>query len=443
VHHAPGNQKGLHCAVHDGGTPHAKRWAERESRKETEKRATELVMITLLPNHACLVTTPEVWMESAAVEQLARVAALPSCRRAVGMPDLHPGRGIPIGAAFLFDDRVWPDLVGSDAGCGVLLLIGTREGPRGDALERRVRRALEEPLLDGVDRDRLLAVAWTHGPRGLATMDGLPESLREIAARLGDDDGESAAIPDAPGAGVQLGSIGGGNHFAEVVCIERIFDRRFANDHGMHAGASAVLVHTGSRGLGATLAGTHAGISLMGEAIEPYLGRLRGAIRYARTNRLLVAWRIATAAGLGTASRIAAVIDVVHNDVSPHAAGFLHRKGAAPAALDELTIVLGSRGAPSFVLRGAGSVAHLASVAHGAGRRMGRAEARAKLRDRHPKSTLSRTAIGSRVLSDDPASMLEEHPDAYKPIDPVIQALESHGLASRVASLVPLVTVKR
>lgn len=399
-------------------------------------------MVSSLPNNACLVTTPDVWMDPVAIEQLARVALRPSCLRAVGMPDLHPGPGIPIGAAFLVDEHVWPDLVGGDAGCGVLLLVGTREGPRGDALERRLRRALDEPLLEGVDRDRLFATAWTRGPKGLATMPGVPDSLREIAGRLGDDDADSATIVDAPAAGAQLGTIGAGNHFAEVARIERVYDRRFASDRGIRAGVSAVLVHTGSRGLGAALAARYAGKCLAGESMALYLAELRGIVRYARTNRLLIAWRLAVAAGLGTSSRIASAIDVVHNDVSRLPGGFLHRKGAAPAALDEPTIVLGSRGAPSFLLRGAGSTAHLASVAHGAGRLMGRTEARAKLRDRHPRATLSRTAIGSRVLCDDPGLMLEEHPDVYKPIDPVISALEEHGLASRVASLVPLVTVK-
>ncbi len=44
----------------------------------------------------------DVWMEGKAPEQLGQVARLSGCEWAVGMPDLHPGRGIPIGAAFAF-----------------------------------------------------------------------------------------------------------------------------------------------------------------------------------------------------------------------------------------------------------------------------------------------------------------------------------------------------
>ena len=44
-----------------------------------------------------VLATPQVWMEGRALEQLTQVAHSPGCCCAVGMPDLHPGRGIPIG----------------------------------------------------------------------------------------------------------------------------------------------------------------------------------------------------------------------------------------------------------------------------------------------------------------------------------------------------------
>jgi release factor H-coupled RctB family protein len=92
------------------------------------------------------------------------------------------------------------------------------------------------------------------------------------------------------------------------------------------------------------------------------------------------------------------------------------------------------------VLLGTGAEASLASVAHGAGRRMGRSEAREKLSARY---TRRQAVQGGRVLCDDPALLFEEHPDAYKPIGPVIDALLAHGAARPVATLVPLLTVKR
>ncbi|MEQ1504951.1 MAG: RtcB family protein, partial [Myxococcota bacterium] len=92
---------------------------------------------------------PGVPIEPAAVDQLRRVGGMPGCVRAVGMPDLHPGPGIPIGAVVALRD-VHPTLVGSDAGCGVRLVVHERIKAHGDALERRIRAATDEPPLDGV-----------------------------------------------------------------------------------------------------------------------------------------------------------------------------------------------------------------------------------------------------------------------------------------------------
>ena len=399
-----------------------------------------------LPRHATVVADPTVWMETEAVEQLARVASLPGCVQAVGMPDLHPGRGIPIGAAFRFADRVLPDLVGGDAGCGVLMLVARRAGPRGDALERRVLAALETELLPEVSREELLHAAVTRGPRGLAEVEGVPGALAELAlslpAHASDGVGPGAWSPE-PWFGEQLGSVGGGNHFAEISRIDEVVDPVRAEAAGLAAEAQTILVHTGSRALGAALAARWVGQTLEGARIDEYLAELAVAIRYARTNRLLCAWRLLQAAGLGGRDRIATRVDIVHNGVEPCAEHtYLHRKGAAPAERDQTTVVLGSRGAPSWILAGLGNPGVACCVAHGAGRRMGRSEARAKLKEKYVRSALVRTALGSRVICADPALLYEEHPSAYKPIEPVVASLERAGAAVRVASLVPLVTVK-
>jgi release factor H-coupled RctB family protein len=106
-------------------------------------------------------------------------------------------------------------------------------------------------------------------------------------------------------------------------------------------------------------------------------------------------------------------------------------------------VVLGSRGARSYVMEGLGCEAALSSVAHGAGRRMTRSEATEKVRAKHTRASLVRTPLGGRVICDDPTLLYEEHPDAYKPVEPVIQALEQHGAARRIAALRPILTVKR
>ena len=262
-------------------------------------------------------------------------------------------------------------------------------------------------------------------------------------AQAARDQGPSGPVPSDPHFASQLGTIGGGNHFAEVSRVERVTDCAHAKSMHLSPDAQVVLVHSGSRGLGAHVASRWAGQTLEGDAIDRYLADLRGAIRYARTNRLLIAWRLLRAAGMSSPARVACHLDIVHNAVESGAPGtFLHRKGAAPAAAGQHTVVLGSRGAPSWVMRGQGNQACLCSVAHGAGRRLGRGDAYEKMRSKYAKSSLARSALGTRVLCDETRLMYEEHPDVYKPIEPVIASLEAARAASRVACLHPLVTVK-
>lgn len=393
-------------------------------------------------------------MESAAVDQLHRVAALPGCRCAVGMPDLHPGRGIPIGAVFAFEGVVRPALVGGDAGCGALVVPVLRPKHHGDALLRRVLAQWKAPLLPDVDPRALLRAAWTEGPEGLRALAGIPVSLLELldalAAQLGPDDAlpPSGALPPDEGYAQQLGSVGGGNHFAEISQVVTVAERETARALGLERERVAVLTHSGSRHLGNRIAARWQEAVLAHPAEQAaYLADLAGCCRYARTNRVLLAWRLLVALGATRATSLGRPFDLVHNGVTPESVAgerrFVHRKGCAPAALDQPTVVLGSRGTPSWVMRGLGEPAALASVAHGAGRRLSRADAVDKLKARYRRSQLTRTAGGGAVLCDEAELLYAEHPDAYKAIEPVVASLEAAGAARRVAALLPVINVKR
>jgi len=402
-----------------------------------------------LPAHARLVARSDVWMEGEGVDQLARVAALPGCVRAVGMPDLHAGRGIPVGAVFAFADRVRPELVGGDAGCGVRLASARAVKMSLDAIERRVQAALDDDPLDACDGAELFAAVWRGGARALAEVPGVPEALAELASVEPVDGLGPSGDPDAYRGGfeAQLGSVGGGNHFVEIARVSALPDPEGAAAVGLEKGGLAVLAHSGSRGLGGAVARRWSERELLGDAIAPYLADLAGACRFARANRFVLAYRLLRALGAARSGKIAGGFDVTHNDVVREvcagAPAWIHRKGAAPARGAEPTIVLGSRGAPSWVLRGTDCEGGLRSVAHGAGRRMGRSEARDKLKGRYTRAELSRTRLGGRVLCGDPELLYEEHPDAYKPVGPVVESLIEAGLATPLAELTPLLTVKR
>lgn len=407
-----------------------------------------------LAEAARLISGPGVWMESEATAQLAATLNLAGCVRAVGMPDLHPGSGHPIGAAVATREVVHPHLIGGDAGCGARLVVTSVERMDPDRLERRLNEAFDEDLLGEAPSEELFLAAWHRGARGLAEVEGLPEGLRMLASREPelDDLDELAASGDPEryrGFERSLGTIGGGNHFAEVSRVSAIEDRECAESLGLSRNAFVVLAHSGSRGLGTALGLAWKGgpTDEEGRPLARFLGELAGACRFARANRLILTYRLLRALGALRDHTLRGGFDIVHNDVRREsvagAPAWVHRKGVAPAHAGMPTVVLGSRGAPSWILRGTGAEEGLRSVAHGAGRRMTRSEAQAKIKHRYKRAELTRSALGGRVICDDQSLLYEEHPDAYKAIEPVVAALESHGLATRVAALTPVVTVKR
>lgn len=433
-----------------------------------------------LPRHARVIANPDVWLETAAIDQLARIAAHPACRCAVGLPDLHPGRGIPIGAAFAFAGEIHPRLVGGDAGCGVRVTVVHKLKHAGDALLRRLDAATEGEALPDCDPAELMAAVWKYGPRGLALVDGVPASLAALAedepaddfdpttsldpttgldpaAALAADPTAAAGFgladdpgppPTDPSYARQLGTVGGGNHFVELSRIDTVTDKPAARALGLTPGGWAIVAHSGSRGLGGDFARDWHDHPLTDPTEQrTYLARLAAALRYAAANRLVLTWRLLDAAGAARPGRITRTFDLVHNTVIPttldDAPIWLHRKGAAPADTDRPTIVLGSRGAPSWIMLGTGRPDTLWSVAHGAGRKMHRSEAIAKLRPRYDRQSLTRTATGGHVFYEDKQLLFAEHPDAYKPIEPIIASLEAAGAARRVAALLPFATFKK
>jgi release factor H-coupled RctB family protein len=355
------------------------------------------------------------WIEGNALHQLNQTAALPGVLAVAGMPDLHPGKFGPVGAAILAD-RVYPQLVGSDIGCG-MGLFGLAVPHRKLRLDRLAERlhALDQP--------------WDGDP----------------AARL-QTGGLAVTTYDA-----SLGSIGGGNHFCEVQAIEEIVLPDVAAAHGLIAGDAYVLVHSGSRGLGFAIleqqlaAGvpTHAVDSEAGHA---YLAAHDHAVGWARLNRRLIAERAAEAAN----ADLVELADLPHNlvEVVRNASGerhALHRKGAA-ASNRGLVPVPGSRGTLSYLVEplAAARPDTLASLAHGAGRKFDRSSMHGRIgAKKSDLERLSRNPFGGLVVCEDRGLLVEEAPEAYKPIGRVIDDLVEFGLARVVATFRPLVTFKK
>ncbi len=106
-------------------------------------------------------------------------------------------------------------------------------------------------------------------------------------------------------------------------------------------------------------------------------------------------------------------------------------------------MIPGSRGSFSYLVKPLGNGESRAwSLAHGAGRKWARSEARLRMRERFGKEQLVQTSLGSRVICGDRDLLYEEAPAAYKNIEAVIQDLVDAGLVSVIATFRPLLTYK-
>jgi release factor H-coupled RctB family protein len=319
-----------------------------------------------------------------------------------GMPDLHPGKGAPVGAA-MASKVLYPHLVGSDIGCGIAVFPIS------------VRRAVPERLA-----------------RRFPNLD--------VPAEAADPVWESVDIDALEGVLDGFGTVGRGNHFVELARIEVVQGPEHAERLGLTAGDLVLIVHSGSRGLGERSLRSHTEHHGAGPAADPeaYLAAHDAAVRWAGLNRRMIAARVGQALGARIGEPI---IDLSHNLVERRDGHYLHRKGAAPGDNRDV-LVAGTRGTRSWVVAAqAGAEANF-SVAHGAGRKMSRADALRRGLAKHTVAQLRRTPLGSIVICGDRQLLFEEAPSAYKRIEQVIADLVEHGLATPVASTVPLITYK-
>jgi release factor H-coupled RctB family protein len=245
-----------------------------------------------------------------------------------------------------------------------------------------------------------------------------------------------------------LGTIGGGNHFAEVQAIEEILDAGELKRLGLGKDELVVLVHSGSRGLGETVLRAHVdehhatGAQDGSTAADAYLDGHNFAVRWAEANRALIARRFSRCIG----AEIERVWDGCHNSITAQESDgqsvWVHRKGAVAANAGPV-VIPGSRGAFSFLINPLGeSETRAWSLAHGAGRKWARSESRARMRERFRQPELIQTPLGGRVICEDRDLLYEEAPAAYKNIETVIQDLVDAGIASVIATLRPLLTYK-
>jgi tRNA-splicing ligase RtcB len=233
-------------------------------------------------------------------------------------------------------------------------------------------------------------------------------------------------------AAKQIGSSGGGNHFVEFGIVEILTE---VNEYNLTPGQYvAVLSHSGSRGLGATIASYYtkvametcklpqeakhlAWLDLDTEAGQEYWLAMNLAGDYASACHHQIHERMA----IGLRETPLAMIENHHNFAWKEKNAFgneiiVHRKGATPAGEGVLGIIPGSMATPGFIVRGKGLAASINSASHGAGRLMSRTKAKQTILPGQVNKILKQAGV--ELIG----SGLDEAPMAYKDIHQVMES---------------------
>ena len=366
-------------------------------------------------------------VESAALDQLKNIAALPWAFKHVAvMPDVHFGKGATVGSVIAMKNAVSPAAVGVDIGCGMAAVktnLTSEDLPDSLALLRhRVENAIP---VGAAAHDSVTKYA-----------DKLPlwREFHNLTDKVHDRFGKARK---------QMGTLGGGNHFIEL-CLDE-----YANVW--------LMLHSGSRNIGKTLAEIHIGrakklahnaslpdpdlaVFLAGTSeMQDYRRDLFWAQRYAKLNReVMLRLYQDVLRKLFPKARFYEPIACHHNYVAEevHFAEevFVTRKGAISARQGEMGIIPGSMGTRSYIVRGRGNPQSFCSASHGAGRRMSRGKAKRSF----SVADLQAQTEGVECRKD--RAVLDEIPGAYKDIDRVMKY--QGDLVEIVAALKQVMCVK-
>jgi tRNA-splicing ligase RtcB len=437
------------------------------------------------------------------IDQAANVATLKGVvKHVVVLPDGHEGYGFPVGGVAgmdLEEGVISPGGVGYDINCGVRLI-------RTNLQEKEVRPKLKDLInelfsaipsgvgsssprkVSGSELDDLLieGVKWTV-QKGYGR-DSDIDVCEENGCMKGADP-TSVSEHARKRGGIQLGTLGSGNHFLEVQKVDKIFDESAANAMGIEQDQVTVLIHCGSRGFGHQVCSDYlkisekkirdSGIRIVDRELacvpnnsnegESYRKAMYSALNFAWSNRQMIThWTRDTFEKVMRMTEadleMNLVYDVSHNiaKVERHAVDgegtrdlVIHRKGATrafPAGdshipdkyrnIGQPVFIPGSMGTASWILLGNSKSLELSfgSTAHGAGRTMSRSAARRNYTTESVRKNLESKGVYIKALSRE--GIIEETPEAYKDVDSVVEVSHSLGIATKVARLVPIGVIK-
>lgn len=305
------------------------------------------------------------------------------------MPDIHAGKGCTIGTTMRINDKICPNIVGVDIGCGLLVV---------ELEEKRI----DLPKLDSMIKQYI--------PSGFSNRDNTHRFARDSRV---DELHFPFKFLDVQRA---LGSLGGGNHF---ISVER-------SDNG----TNYLIIHTGSRNVGKQCAEHYQKKAyeitqsyddpeiksipfelayVEDDMFDMYIQDMTVLQDYASLNRAAVADEILDHMHLHEVSRF----ETIHNYI-----GYddILRKGAIDASEGKPCLIPINMRDGSLICIGKGNEEWNCSGPHGAGRVMSRTQAKNSLTVSQFKREME--GIYSTTVDD---STLDEAPDAYKDIDSIVE----------------------
>ncbi|MCL2364431.1 MAG: RtcB family protein [Defluviitaleaceae bacterium] len=308
------------------------------------------------------------------------------------MPDVHAGMGCTIGTTMTIKDKVVPNLVGVDIGCGMETVL---------LKDKRV------------DLNQLDKAIHQHVPAGFKTRNEphhYNDDIDLTALRC-------AKHVDINRAQHSLGTLGGGNHFIELGTAEN--------------GDMYLVVHSGSRNLGKQVCEFYQNKAadtlikktnadrkkfdrvlayLEGEPFHDYLHDMAIIQRYASLNRQAIINVLEKKAKL----KIADAFTTIHNYIDLDA--MILRKGAISAQAGERVLIPLNMRDGSLICIGKGNDDWNRSAPHGAGRIMSRTEAKNTITLSQYEKSMK--GIFSSTIN---RSTLDEAPFAYKAMNDIVQ----------------------
>jgi len=429
-------------------------------------------------------------IEDNAIEQLTNVACMPGViEPVIGLPDMHWGYGLPMGAVSAFDVNdgiISSGLCGFDINCGINLISTNLTVADVEKKKRELVSLLYDNVPVGVgskgklrltsselDEVMVKGVDWAVA-KGYFTKEDQAH-VEERGRMDGADPSKVSSLAKQRGA-PQLGTLGSGNHFLELQKVTHIFDQTKAKEWGI-TGPDQVMImlHCGSRGLGHQIATDY--LKIQEEAVSKYkiwlpdrqlacapatskegqdfFAAMKCAVNYSFVNKaVMTSWIRETFEKIFGRSwqdmNMRTVYSVAHNIVKleehkidgEKRKAYVHRKGATRAYPGVPVIIAGSMGTSSYLCVGSETAMEksFGSSAHGAGRSMSREAAIRRFPGRSVEQGLLKKGIISRAPT--PQSLSEEAPEAYKDIEEVINSVHGSGISPKVARMEPLGVIK-